>query len=218
MKEIRQLVEPSRWHYASGNINPNDLSSRGCNAKQLIESRWWERPDWLALPKEQWPSREYETNEDEVYSEMKKTTDRTKEGNLSEDHTVNETDMLNTVFTSTLQADVTWYMEKHSTYLKIIRIMAWIRRYIYNCWKPKSSRLLEKLSAKEFVDTEMVVLKLMQEESFNKENESRLKTLDVSKDARTVKAKIGGNKQRRYARLSSPDVVGSETPVNCEAD
>lgn len=86
--EICKLSAKNPWHYVPGNINPADMPLRGCRVQQLIDSRWWEGPDWLKQSKKYWPSIEYVTDEAEVNSEMKKVARLTQKGVLQSDTTV----------------------------------------------------------------------------------------------------------------------------------
>lgn len=52
-------------------MNPADLPSRGCNAVQLAKSKWWEGPDWMKNPIDEWPTSITSCNEDEVKEEVR---------------------------------------------------------------------------------------------------------------------------------------------------
>ncbi|XP_011858839.1 PREDICTED: uncharacterized protein LOC105556364 [Vollenhovia emeryi] len=174
VKEIRLLSDPNHWRHVPGSMNPADLPSRGCGAKQLLESRWWEGPAWLRLPRNQWPSTDCTRNETEIDSEIKKSTYRNKKKPPSEDILTVETHI------TVPQEEIGWYME--GQYLRIVRNMAWIRRFIINCRVKRSARLSGELNTKEFIDAELVILKLTQAESFDEVNEPRLSTLDTYRE------------------------------------
>ncbi|XP_018395064.1 PREDICTED: uncharacterized protein LOC108773670 [Cyphomyrmex costatus] len=167
VKEIRLISNPQQWRHVPGSMNPADLPSRGCKAKQLVESRWWEGPAWLKLPEEQWPSSDYNENETEINMETKKSNSNNRiEINAS---------------ISTIQ-EAGWYMKNQSKYLRIVRTTAWVRRFLINCRAPQTSKLTGELSVEEFTKAELTVFRLVQEESFNKENEKWLSTLDIYTD------------------------------------
>jgi len=76
VKEICSLTEPNDWRHIPGADNPADLSSRSCSPAQLLESRWWEGPQWLYEEVENWPVEEVVLDEEVVFSERKGASSR----------------------------------------------------------------------------------------------------------------------------------------------
>ena len=62
-----------KWQYVPGEMNHADPPSRGCQAKELLDSRWWEGPDWLRGDQNSWPNFVGNFNEKEIHSELKKS-------------------------------------------------------------------------------------------------------------------------------------------------
>ncbi|KAJ8975167.1 hypothetical protein NQ317_011996 [Molorchus minor] len=108
--EIRSLTPVTSWRHVPGTMNPADLPSRGCSAKSLLESRWWEGPEWLRLDSQFWPHEQGTVDEEEIYKEKKK-------GIVAS--------MINTT-------EDFWHFDKIEKYEKIVRMMAWILRLAYN--------------------------------------------------------------------------------------
>ena len=75
VREIRRISELWTWKYVPGPLNPADLPSRGCQAKQLWDSLWWEGPNWLREHQRDWPSLKGKLDENEVNSELKKSAE-----------------------------------------------------------------------------------------------------------------------------------------------
>ncbi|XP_063632929.1 uncharacterized protein LOC134804004 [Cydia splendana] len=72
VKEIRQHTNVEDWRHLPGLMNPADLPSRGCNARQLMKSKWWEGPAWLKAKESEWPGSQMKVDEREVNKETKK--------------------------------------------------------------------------------------------------------------------------------------------------
>lgn len=71
VRQILKLSEKSQWRHVPGIMNPADLPSRGCSPNELLESKWWEGPDWLRKPECEWPREPEDLNEEEVAIEKK---------------------------------------------------------------------------------------------------------------------------------------------------
>ncbi|XP_071652824.1 uncharacterized protein [Temnothorax longispinosus] len=175
IQEIRQLTEPVQWHHVPGTMNPADVPSRGCSAKQLLESRWWEGPEWLKKSRDQWPSAEYTVDESEVDREIKKSAIKIKKSEASIQH---ELAMKNTCKT----VEDYWYLKGSSKYTKILRVMAWILRFVTKCRRNCIRHLSEVLSVKEISQAELTLMRLSQEESFEGVEDPRISCLKAFKD------------------------------------
>lgn len=175
VKEIRSLSEPGQWQHVPGAMNPADLPSRGCTAKHLIESQWWEGPEWLRKPQEQWPSSDYNIDEAEVSREIKRSTIKTK---IRDAPLLTETLVNNGL--ETTQHEDGWYMKNLSKYSRIARMMAWVLRFTAKC--QKKSRLKGELTAKEITKAESTLMRLTQEESFTGVEDPRVHTLNAYQD------------------------------------
>ncbi|UYV82212.1 hypothetical protein LAZ67_21001347 [Cordylochernes scorpioides] len=139
VKEICRLSDPGDWRYVPSECNPADLPSRGCSLSRLIQSRWWEGPSWLKLSEEFWPSRYKDLNEEEICAERKKIA-----------------------VVTTVKSTYHWYMKYFSSFIKNVRMMAWIRRYINNL--RSSTKVKGELSVKEIDEAELALLELVQAE------------------------------------------------------
>lgn len=145
------------------------MPSRGCTAKQLIDSRWWEWLDWLRKTKEHWPKLKADINEEEVNSEMKKSVvliavDSTKNSKI---------------------------FKQFSSFEKLVRFFAIMSRFL-NYLKKKEIKS-KVLSFEEICDAELKLLRQLQKEMFLPDNDPKLssiKTFRHSDDLIRVNTRI----------------------------
>uniref|UniRef100_A0A1Y1MC07 Uncharacterized protein n=1 Tax=Photinus pyralis TaxID=7054 RepID=A0A1Y1MC07_PHOPY len=156
--EIRNLTNTVSWRHVPGDLNPADLPSRGCSPKQLITSKWWEGPDWLFEAPEVWPKNYHRVDEEEILKEMRK-------GIVSSTLHVLHNDKFYRYF---------------SKYNRIIRMIAWICRFSFNC-KDKDNRRFGELTTEEIEQAERKLIKIVQEESFV-EDDKKLSTLKIMRN------------------------------------
>ncbi|XP_023211913.1 uncharacterized protein LOC111614780 [Centruroides sculpturatus] len=178
VNEIRFLSCPDDWNHVPGYINLADLSSWGCNARILAESHWWETLQFPSLPVEEWPRQKEMPDMEIVSSERKKS-----------------------VISSLDVEKAERFYENYSTYWKILRITAWIYRFVSNL-KGQSARMSGGLTVKEIRYTELVLLKLFQKEEFPKGINNRLQnSMGMTKGTKMISVGdivlVGHDNQKR---------------------
>ncbi|GBN73237.1 hypothetical protein AVEN_155507-1 [Araneus ventricosus] len=166
--EIRKLTNPEDWRHISGTLNPADLSSRGSNAEELVKSLWWEGPNWLRRPIEDWPVSETIPDFDVVNSEKRKT-------------------IVSVTNTTTEQLE---YFSKVSSFRKMTRITAWIFRFYKNAKTQKKERKGGTLDLQEVEAAEKFILKQVQSQCFSGNGKLNLQTFLDSDGLLRVKTKI----------------------------
>ncbi|GFY04932.1 integrase catalytic domain-containing protein [Trichonephila clavipes] len=129
------------WKRHPGNMNIADLLSRGCSPRQMLNSRWWEGPSWLKQNSEYWPDGEISCEPQEVNVERKKTKNA-------------YVDLANDA-PSLLICNV-------SDYDKMIRVFAWILRFVNNCRKDYNKCKEHELSVAEIENSEKQLIRLSQ--------------------------------------------------------
>ncbi|XP_044751642.1 uncharacterized protein LOC123311641 [Coccinella septempunctata] len=142
------------WYHVPGDMNPADLPSLGCSAKSLADGRWWEGPKWLCDPISQWPSQNFDSNEEEINCERRKTV----------------------VSSLPVSKDFVWYYKYFSKFSKIVKMVTWIKRFVNNSRK-KNTEDSKFLTVDELEVSRKLVIRFIQEESFESVEDPKLSSL-----------------------------------------
>ncbi|GFT74612.1 DUF5641 domain-containing protein [Nephila pilipes] len=107
----------------------------------MLNSKWWEGPIWLKETPESWSVSEVSSQPSEVDIERRKC--KIVNMNLTED-------------------TPPWYAERASDYDKMIRVFAWVLRFINNCKLVNGKCKNNELSQSEFESSEKKLICLVQ--------------------------------------------------------
>ncbi len=113
---ILETLPDVSWKHVPTEVNPADLASRGTTAKLLFDSSlWWHGPPWLLLPETEWPS-DVGVRDSLLRSlpELKATC-------------------LMAATTTSSNTPIWSFWTRYSTYSKLVRITAWLWRFINSC-------------------------------------------------------------------------------------
>ena len=106
-----ELTSPDRWRHVSGVDNPADCASRGLYPSELVNHRlWWNGPEWLVKTEDEWP----------VAPILAGSVDAKEEKEVY-------------AFVSSCAKDPLPMLDKYSSFNRLKRVTAWIRRFVTNC-------------------------------------------------------------------------------------
>ncbi|XP_015118162.1 uncharacterized protein LOC107041872 [Diachasma alloeum] len=179
VREIRQLTESRSWRHIPGEQNPADLPSRGCTARQLIDSRWIEGPEWLKLPATRWPDANWDADEEQVDQELPKTVKK-KEKIVTP--VVEPSHTLSSIERDHEVVSPAWYLKRFSKYDHIVRLVAWIQRFLNNCRRKKGNLDEGELTGRHIDVAESTLLRISQQESFADKRDRRLSSMTIYED------------------------------------
>ena len=144
--EIRSLVKPTKWDYCPTESNPADICSRGLLASKLITNQlWWNAPEFLLRDKQFWPSlrgKSMEVTKDnsDPCLELK------KEGVNSYTKEQNSSVLANIVSERTIAGKLNLQciisLERFSSLHRLIRVTAYVLRFITNVKQSKEGKEL----------------------------------------------------------------------------
>lgn len=145
--QIQQLTSEFQWFHISSSSNPADSISRGLDAPALSSNvLWWNGPELAscAEPAPPDPADQQFLEELKVAPEMALIT-----------HSVSFLDC---------------FIDRSNNYLKLIRIIAYVYRFIHNCKNHKSNQCKNgPLTREELDNAELVLVKKVQMEYFPSE-------------------------------------------------
>ena len=136
--KIRQAAD-LQWKYCPTGENPADIGSRGSNADNLGDL-WRKGPGWLSK-EDKWPEESYSKRSNDIKEEEKIVKQLNFVAIDGEANTVQ--DLLN----------------KFRVW-KVIRVVAWVRRFIHNC--RSKSRKHNALTTREIQEARKCLVRMSQ--------------------------------------------------------
>lgn len=159
--EIQAATDPEQWTYVPTKLNPADLLSRGLSVTDLAgDTKWWNGPEYLCQPPEDWPVNKVDKPQlpsPEVKKQYHETCHFQSDQVKPQDKVLSDG-------TNMLQPN------RFSSWSKLVRLTARVMRFVYNCCNPKELRQAGRcLLPEELKDAEIHHIKQAQAECFSEE-------------------------------------------------
>ena len=177
--EIHNSSNPKQWRHVPTNVNPADLLSRGRRVNQLqSDFIWWNGPEFLQKEEDQWP----QTNI-EIANICDNELRRQKKNNSANQ---NHTDC--TTLKSIHISDPKWRLDpaRYSSFVRLVRVLAWVNRFIDNCRLKRQERRGGTLCIAEIEDAEIMIIKNTQKESFKAEYFALINNREIPKTSKLL--------------------------------
>ncbi|XP_055714803.1 uncharacterized protein LOC129808922, partial [Phlebotomus papatasi] len=163
VSEIQNTIPATNWHHVTSKENPADLASRGVSAVDLTQdSLWWNGPSWITSSELNFEATEIELPDD-AYLEMR-----------------------HNVSLVTTQNDFSELIGRVSSLPKLVRIVAYCRRFILNTYRTykKQKTMSGCLSPGELSQARITIVRHVQKESFPEDYQNLSKNNVVSRQSK----------------------------------
>ena len=132
VQEVRRRVDHSLWSHCPGKENLADLPTHWSDPTQLTtNSHWWNGPEWLKKDEEYWPNPLLAQDVPQTcLEEMKSVGNKVKQEN--------STIVTQVALEGDLKPAIPF--ENFSSYQRLLRVLAYVLRFIENCCSKKMSR------------------------------------------------------------------------------
>lgn len=162
--KIKRIIPANEWHYVKSEQNPADCASRGLLPTKLLNfNLWWQGPDFLT---------EQQTSEDSlgVYTTTMGSTNCAKTA----------------ISTHQNEHLITTLLNKCSSLTRIIRVIAWIQRFITNLRNKTKSDTAHLTTSEINAATRSIVLHVQRVE-FKSEYKQIMQSKTVSRSSSIYK-------------------------------
>lgn len=147
---VQTTVPSAIWRHVPTDQNPADCSSRGISGEQLARhGLWWKGPEWLIQSPDRWPQA------------------------LIDDVDCRDLETKIQVSTHSASQRIRWDLEsKFSSWPKLIRVTAYILKFVNRCRKPSlskvgdTSKTNKSLTCGEIQQAKTIWLKQIQQDLF----------------------------------------------------
>ncbi|UYV79990.1 hypothetical protein LAZ67_18001335 [Cordylochernes scorpioides] len=163
--KIQDLTAAHSWQFISGKQNPADLATRGILPSCLINSKlWWHGPVWLTLDgSENIPS-------------------FTIDPSMGlEERSV--------ILHATIAEPCPDFLSKYSSFAKLLRVMAWCKRFI-NITRKQPTQILSFLTSQDLKDSLLQIVKIIQRCEFTPEINACIKNIPLPRKSRLISLNI----------------------------
>ncbi|CAB3990844.1 Hypothetical predicted protein, partial [Paramuricea clavata] len=167
--EIHEETNPVQWKYVPTSSNPADHGTRGLTVTELKENElWWNGPEFLKESRDKWPEEKFAELNAQVFAEMKpeRKGDAVCFNATQEDESEEEWRLKPSRFSK-------WYrlflIKRLELGLSLVRVRAWVHRFIANCRKLKKERVSGELTANELQGVEEIIIREAQMEVYCQE-------------------------------------------------
>ncbi|XP_062557054.1 uncharacterized protein LOC134221904 [Armigeres subalbatus] len=175
--EIQRLTHGHTWKHVKGVDNPADYISRGMLPRNFLENSVWRiGPVWLRQVEENWPKQSIMEPISDDLLERRKTV----------------------LLTNQVSPDI-WLIERYSSFWKLVRITAFVLRFISRCRK----RTLHQnpfLAVSELQSAKETLVKSVQHQNFSEEMKAVRKKVSIPSKSPLRKLQLGID-QRGMRRL-----------------